>query len=85
MSICVKYISGSNIKERFLGFFLIQDLDVNSLSNTIYEFLKHINLYITKCVSQSYNGASVMSGTNNGIQVNVREHAQSPYIVIYTD
>lgn len=72
MNICVRYIMGSNIKERFLGFVLIQDLDANSLSKTIHEFLKNINLDITKCVGQSYDGASVMSGSNNGVQVKIR-------------
>ncbi len=46
MSICVRYIVGSNIKERFLGFVLIQDLDANSLSKTIHEFLKNINFFM---------------------------------------
>lgn len=72
MNICVRYIMGSNTKERFLGFVLIQDLDANSLSKTIHEFLKNINLDITKCVGQSYDGASVMSGSNNGVQVKIR-------------
>lgn len=40
MSICVRYIMGSNIKERFLRFVLIQDLDANSLSKIFHEFLK---------------------------------------------
>lgn len=85
MSICVRYIVGSNIKERFLGFVLIQDLDANSLSKTIHEFLKNINLDITKCVGQSYDGASVMSGSNNGVQVKIRELAKNPcpYIHCY--
>lgn len=85
MSVCVRYIMGSNIKERFLGFVLIQDLDANSLSKTIHEFLKNINLDITKCVGQSYDGASVMSGSNNGVQVKIRELAKNPcpYIHCY--
>lgn len=72
MSLCIRYVSDCIIKERFLGFILLKDLD-ESLFDTIHKFLVKVNLDITKCIAQSYDGASVMSGYNNGVQSKIRE------------
>ncbi|VVC35261.1 Domain of unknown function DUF4371 [Cinara cedri] len=56
------------IKERFLGFVELKDLNANVLSCNIKLFLNNFGLDLSNCVSQSYNGASVMSGQFNGVQ-----------------
>ncbi|KAL4119183.1 hypothetical protein QTP88_012028 [Uroleucon formosanum] len=73
------------IKERFLGFILLKNLDAQSLCDTIHKFLVNINLDITKCIAQSYDGASVMSGCNNGVQSKIRELSKNacPYVHCY--
>lgn len=82
MSVCIRYVSDSIIKERFLGFILIKNLDAQSLCDTIHTFLVNINLDITKCIAQSYDGASVMSGCNNGVQSKIRllSKNECPYV-----
>lgn len=47
--------------------------------------MKNINVDITKCVGQIYDGASVMSGSNNSVQVKIRELSQNrrPYVYCY--
>ncbi|VVC29745.1 LETM1-like,EF-hand domain pair,Letm1 ribosome-binding domain,EF-hand domain,Domain of unknown function [Cinara cedri] len=69
MSICIRYVHKLSIKERFLGFIQVEELDALGLTNYIIEFLNSFGLDITKCISQSYDGASVMSGSTNGVQV----------------
>ncbi|KAF0741259.1 zinc finger MYM-type protein 1-like [Aphis craccivora] len=85
MSLCIRYVSDCIIKERFLGFILLKDLDAQSLYNTIHKFLVSINLDITKCIAQSYDGASVMSDCNNGVQAKIRELSKNacPYVHCY--
>lgn len=50
MSLCIRYVSDCIIKERFLGFILLKDLDAQSLCNTIHKFL----VSITKVVKVNY-------------------------------
>ncbi|CAI6371653.1 unnamed protein product [Macrosiphum euphorbiae] len=61
MSICIRYVHNSVIKERFLGFVELKELNANALSCNIKLFLNNFGLDLSNCVSQSYDGASVMS------------------------
>lgn len=61
MSICIRYVHKLTIKERFLGFVQVKELDALGLTNSIIEFLNSVGLDITKCVSEFYDRASVMS------------------------
>ncbi|XP_025420657.1 zinc finger MYM-type protein 1-like [Sipha flava] len=83
MSICIRYVHKLTIKERFLGFVQVEELDALGLTNSIIEFLNSVGLDITKCISQSYDGASVMSGSTNGVQVKIRELSKNKYPYIH--
>ncbi|XP_022174917.1 zinc finger MYM-type protein 1-like [Myzus persicae] len=85
MSICIRYVHKSIIKERFLGFLQVLKLDAHGLTHCIIEFLNAVGLDIEKCISQSYDGASVMSGSTNGVQIKIRELSKNkcPYIHCY--
>jgi hypothetical protein len=78
MSICCRYVLESGIRERFLGFVQLTKLDATALANKIKDFLNCVGLNIQLCVSQSYDGASVMSGKFNGVQALVREMTGNP-------
>ena len=78
MSICCHYLDCSGIIEQFLGFVELKYLGAQSLANTIKEFLDRIGLDVQYCVSQSFNGASVMSGKFNGLQAKIRQMAKNP-------
>ncbi|KAL4107988.1 hypothetical protein QTP88_018253 [Uroleucon formosanum] len=78
MSICVRYISDNRINERFLGFLELKELHAKALADSIQLFLYSINLDIKNCIGQSYDGASVMSGTINGVQQYIREMSKNP-------
>jgi len=62
MSICIRYVHNSVIKERFLGFVELEELNANALSSNIKLFLNNFALDLSNCVSHYYDGASVMSG-----------------------
>lgn len=78
MSICIRYLHDLKIKERFLGFVELKDLNAQALCDGIIFFLNNVGLDVSNCVSQSYDGASVMSGAFSSVQTKIRELAQNP-------
>ncbi|XP_022180189.1 zinc finger MYM-type protein 1-like [Myzus persicae] len=82
MSICIRYVHNSVVKERFLGFVELKELNANALSCNIKLFLNNFGLDLSNCVSQSYDGASVMSGQFNGVQKKIKDMSGNlcPYI-----
>ena len=45
--------------------------------------MKNLGLDLTHCVGQCYDGASVMSGRLNGVQVHVRMECKSPCLYVH--
>lgn len=78
MSICVRYVHKTEIKERFLGFVRLTKLDAVSLAKELSSFLTSVGLSMNMCVAQSYDGASVMSGRVRGVQQLIRQIAGNP-------
>ncbi|KAL4104546.1 hypothetical protein QTP88_019841 [Uroleucon formosanum] len=78
MSVCIRYVYDSKIKERFLGFIELNELNAQALCNGLILFLNNTGLDIGECVSQSYDGASVMSGEFSSVQTKIRTLAKSP-------
>ena len=81
LSIVVRYYLNGAIYERFLGFHAAENLDAKSLFTYIKAVLAKCNIDIHKCVAQTYDGASVMSGHCNGVQALLQsEVPQATYI-----
>lgn len=75
MSICIRYAKDFNIYERFLGFLDVSsNQNADSLSTAIISFLKKINLNKIPIIAQSYDGASVMSGSRGGVQKKLKDY-----------
>jgi len=70
LSVVVRYYYNNEIKERFLGFTPLKNLDANALFNHNHIQLKlnKCKIDINKCVAQTYDGANVMRGSINGVQ-----------------
>jgi len=63
-----------HIYESFLDFKSVVGLDAKSLSDMILQTLQSYGLDVKTClVGQGYDGASVMSGAQKGVQQRVRE------------
>ena len=75
MSIMLRYVQEGNVHERFIGFVHISKLDANSLTQYISETLATCSLSLEGCISQCYDGASVMSGKCAGVQRRIKELA----------
>ena len=82
LSFVLRFFANGHIHECFLNFKPASGLDAASLSDSIIKTLQHYALDVKSClVGQGYDGASVMSGANKGVQQRVREHAP---LAIYT-
>jgi len=82
MSIVFRYIlSDGTPVERFWGFFIPSGHDAKSLSDCIKDNLKEVSENTDKLISQSYDGAAVMSGRFSGVQKLIRDEYKYAHFV----
>lgn len=67
-SFAVHALVKQTVYKRFMGFKAAQSLTASSLFQYIKEILSVHNVDILKFDAQTYDGASVMSRKNNGVQ-----------------
>jgi hypothetical protein len=78
ISFVLRYFAHKQVHESFIDFKPADGLNAQSLSALIVRTLTSYGLDIRSClVGQGYDGASVMSGVNNGVQQIVRQSAPS--------
>ena len=65
LSIDFRYVHGFKIIERFRGYTLVSELTARALADYILQKISCFSLDLNYLVSQSYDGASVMSGCNS--------------------
>ena len=76
LSFVLRFFARGDIHECFVDFKPATGLDAESLSDEILKTLQQYGLDVRSClVGQGYDGASVMTGTNRGVQQRVHEHA----------
>ena len=74
LSIIIRYVTGCKINERFLGFYDVSDdKSASRLADVIEIALNSFSDSKSKLVSQTYDGAAVMAGERNGVQIRLRE------------
>lgn len=61
------------IRESFLGFYELKDQSAQGMTEEILSILKNLNIPIVNCYGQGYDGASVMSGSYNGVQAKIKD------------
>ena len=75
MAIVLCYVSDATVDEHFLCFVYAKELNAESLTKYICDTLTSMCIPITNCISQGYDGASVMSGSCTGVQTRIKELA----------
>ncbi len=73
LSVVIRYYLKGTIYERFLGFRKADGLDANFLFLYMKETLSSCGVKKENCVSQTYDGANVLSGDLNGVQAKFRK------------
>lgn len=61
LSLVVRYVYNEFIHEEFIGYSCAEELNGESLYGYMKESIKNMGLDLQRCVSQSYDGANVMS------------------------
>lgn len=79
-SVVIRYMYDNSIHEEFLGFIHLKQLNAEHLKDKLYEILTNCGINPANCVAQTYDGASVMSGGNRGVQALFREE-HAPHAV----
>lgn len=72
MVILLRYVIDSGPVERLVSFVNINDRTAEGIASVLKEQLEPFKLQ-EKLIAQSYDGAAVFSGGNNGVQVKLRE------------
>lgn len=81
LSIMVRYYHNNTMNERFLGYVPCNELNAKALFNYINKTLTDCGIDIKNCIAQTYDGASVMSGKQNGVRSFFQQHVPQ---AIYT-
>lgn len=68
LSIVVRYVYKNSVHEEFLDFTRLHELNAEYLKDKLGEVLSTCGINCKDCVGQTYDGASVMSGVNRGVQ-----------------
>ena len=81
LSIAFRYVLHGKTMERFVGYTLATDLTAQSLAKYIMAKMDDLEVNPEHLVSQCYDGASVMSGSNAGVHKFIKERSpQAVYI-----
>lgn len=82
MSFVIRYYYNGSVCESFLAFEAAQHLDAAALSHKIIQILqKHGLDYTNHLVLQAYDGASVTSKKNTGVQARMKLEASLAFYV----
>ena len=73
MSFVLRYVQNCIVHERFLSYTYLEKLDASAITGYILSVLTDLQLDITDCISECYDGASVMSGHCNGVSSKILE------------
>lgn len=79
----VRYTIGSKIYERFWGYFTPESQNAQGISKCILQQLQCLKISEKplKLIAQSYDGASVMSGSVNGVQALIKQHYPNAHYI----
>jgi len=84
LALCVRYTNAKlEVKERFTGFVdCSSNSNADGIANGILEGIEAAGLSSIPIIAQSYDGASVMNGRENGVQRKIHQiHPSAPVFI----
>jgi hypothetical protein len=72
MSLTLRYENNGDINEVFVGFVPMKEQNAAAIATAIKDKVMQMGLNLQNIVGQGYDGASVMSGRENGVQAIIR-------------
>lgn len=73
LSVVLRYVYKSKTYERFISYSKCDELNAEALFTYIIKALTEMDVDIGNCISQCYDGASVMSGCNTGVRTRITD------------
>ena len=73
LGVSLRYLYDNSVKERAIGFIELENLSAVEIAKQLSAMLVPFDLLKHDCVGQSYDGASVMSGVDGGVQAIIRK------------
>ena len=75
VSICLRWVERKELRvyEDFVGFYEVHNIGSATIVNAITDALTRLNLPISKCRGQAYDGASNMMGKKSGVATRIKE------------
>ena len=67
LALCVRYVSQNTVKKRLLSLIDMKPFNAQAIAEALLAQLQRHNIAELKCVAQTYDGASVMSGHISGV------------------
>ena len=65
--ICLRRVDNSfDAHEEFIGLYKVDETSANTITNALSDVLQRMNLSVSNCRGQCYDGASNMSGVRQG-------------------
>ena len=81
MSLSLRYEKGGTIDEVFVGYVAMREQNAEAIADAIQRKKTDLGLNMSNVVGQGYDGASVMSGRENGVQAIIqRAYPNAIYI-----
>ena len=83
--ICIRWVD-SNLEayEEFIGMYKIDNIQADTIVAAIKDVLIRLNLVMTKCGEQCYDGASTMRGPKSGVATQLlRDEPRAVYVHCY--
>ena len=72
--ICLQWLDDKlNVYEDMVGFYQIDDTGAETIAASIKDALISLNICISKCRGQTYDGASAMSGRKSSVQARLKQ------------
>ncbi len=81
LSLCIRFIDGCSIQERFLGFMRCHSVTGSAIAEIIVKELQEFGLDLSYLHGQCYDGAGNMSGATKGAAAIIREqYPEATYV-----
>ena len=81
LTLILRYVLKGVVHERFISYSYCEELHAAAITSYIYDALSDMGLSIADCVSQFYDGASVMSGSLTGVRTRIlQDNPKAIYI-----
>ena len=85
--ICIRWVDHSlEVREDLIGMYNVDNITSNTIVASLTDALLRMNIHISKCRGQFYDGASNMVGLRTGVSTQLKKRGikSPPYTLLWT-